>query len=254
MGRCVLGYGDRVAVGTITASSSAPTRPATNLQDPRLSKKWAATSTSATVTVDLGALYTIGAVILGGCNLGLADTRRIRLSTTDATGAAGDAHDSGSGAAGVDPTFGQLVYVLPADVSARYLRLDLTAAVAPQAGRLWAMPTFRPATNFARGVSDLLRDLSATRQSEGGEMYADVRPKQRGIKLSLQRVTTAEKLAYLDPLRRAAGLTGDLMVCKDPDSANLGRDTIVGPLESVFDIPQPYFDWHTAEMTVMERL
>lgn len=255
MANLVLGYGDLVGAGTVTSGTAVPSLPATNVQDGRASVKWRATANTDYVLADLGSVSPVGWVAWSGLDLSLSGTRRIRLSGSDATGAAGDAHDSGTAVAGVDPAYGLLVYILPADVSGRYLRVDLadSAVTFLEGARLWAGPTFRPQTNFAAGLQDLLKDTSVVRQSEAGEIYADARPRQRGVTLSLPRVTTSEKNSFLDPLRRAAGLTGDVMVCKDPTSTNLGRDTIVGPLESVFAIPHQHFNWHTAEMTVWER-
>lgn len=255
MAKIVLGYGDLVQAGTVSAGTAVPTLPATNVQDGRLSVKWRATGSSDFLLVDLLATSVVGWVAWGGTNLSSAGTRRVRLSTADATGAAGDAHDSGTAAAAVDPAYDLLVYILPADVTGRYLRLDVvdTSQTYVEGGRLWAGPTFRPTVNYAYGGQDLVRDPSAVRQSETGETYADRRPQQRGVRISLPRVTAAEKVAGLDPLRRAAGLTGDVMVCRDPAGTNLSRDTIVGPLESVFAVTNAHFNGFTAEMTVWER-
>lgn len=239
----------------MSSGTAVTSLPATNVQDGRLSVRWRSTATTDFLLVDMLAASLVGWVAWAGTNLSAAATRRVRLSTTDATGAAGDAHDSGTAAAGVDPAYDLLLYILPADVTGRYLRLDVTDTSLSylEGGRLWAGPTFRPATNFAAGAQSLLKDLSVVRQAESGEIYADRRPQQRGVRLTLPRVTSAEMSGFLDPLRRSAGLTGDVMVCRDPAGTNLSRDTLVGPLESLFAITHAHHDGHTAELTVWER-
>jgi hypothetical protein len=226
------------------------------LQDPRVSAKpWRAAGTSASLLVDFGLVATVGWVALGGNNLSGGATRRVRLSVDDPSGQAGEAWDSGTATPGAELGRGQLVHILPtADVTARYLLLDLADTIAPEAGRLWCGPTFRPAANFAFGAADVRKSYSDWRVAQDGTGYGDRRPQQRGFKVSLPKMTTIEKNLYFAPLLEAADVTDDVMFCKDPASDSVARDTVIGTLDALPAIPNQHYDWHAAEFTVWERM
>jgi hypothetical protein len=263
MARCVIGYGDLVLAGLVTASSEAsPALVAANLQDPRVSAKpWRAADTSASILVDFLAVATVGAVAIGGCNLTSASTRRVRLSVDDPTGLSGEAWDSGSGVAGGELGFPcgvrdrtQLVHILPADVTARYALIDLTGGVAPEAGRVWCWPTFRPATNLRFGAQDVRKSFSDFRTAQDGTAYGEKRPIQHGYKVNLPHLTEDEKDLYVDPLLEASDILYDVMFCKDPDATNVSSRTMIGTLEALSPVQNDYYHWWATEMTVWERM
>ena len=170
MANLVLGYDDRVRPGAITGTSALVTLPVVNLQTQPLGQLWRGGPgvTTASLLVDFGGSRTIGAVLLAGTNLTPAATWRVRLSTVDATGNAGNAFDSGTVSAAVDPRFRLALLVLPTDATGRYLKVDLSDASLPwlEAGRLAALKLWRPRRNFAFGVQRRPNDFSTV--SKGG--------------------------------------------------------------------------------------
>src|SRR5690606_33982287 len=108
--------------GVLATDSEIATLPVANLQTPHVAQVWRTAGPSAWVRLDLGAVAPVDTVALMGCNLTADATMRLRLSDSDETAESGDVHDSGTVAAPVDMDTGYLVILLPAALSARYLR------------------------------------------------------------------------------------------------------------------------------------
>lgn len=259
MARIAIGYGDRVRLAAaITASSALATLPATNLATAQPGQVWrtAPATTSAHVLVDLGASRAIGAVLLVNTNLTATATWRIRLSTVDATGDAGDALDSGTVAAGIDPIYRKAVWLPASPGTGRYLKVNLSDAAVSEieAGRLAALTLWRPVRNYRFGARRPFRDFSKTFTADQGQVWTLRGPLQRGLDFTLPAVTDAETDGTVEELIRESGRWNDVLVVKDPDSANLGRDSYWGPLE---DLPAPEkiaHGWHSLAFRVMDRL
>lgn len=258
MANLVLGYDDRVRSGTITGSSALVTLPAVNLQTQRLGQLWRGQPgvTTASLLVDFGASRTIGAVLLAGSNLTAAATWRVRLSTVDATGAAGNAFDSGTASAGVDIRYRLALLILPTDATGRYLKVDLSDASLPwlEAGRLAALRLWRPRRNFAFGVSRPRIDFSKKSKGEAGDLFALRGAQQRVFTVTLQAVYRDELLADAEDLLLTAGTHDDILLCLDPDSANLGFDSVWGTMAEL-----PAWEWvthpsHKGALRVEERV
>lgn len=258
MANLVLGYADRVRPGSLTGSSALATLPVANLQTQRLGQLWRGQPgvTSAWLVADFGAAKSIGAVLLAGTNLSPAATWRIRLSSSDATGAAGDVLDSGTVAAGVDVRFRLALLVLATDRAGRYLRLDLADATLPwlEAGRLAALALWRPRRNFAFGLQRGRIDASKLAKSETGDLFALPGGQQRTLALSLPQIYTDELLADVEDLIRSAGRHDDILVCLDPASSNLGFESIWGTLAELPAFEQVAFQGHKATWRVEERV
>jgi hypothetical protein len=239
-----IGHDDFMAAATLTTDSAVNSLPVQNLQDPVVAKKWRTGAvTSAYILADLGSTKSIGAVALLGHNLSASGTWRVRISTADATGAAGDAKDIAASTAGVYPDtraaskrFGQpdgSAYAFFTPVSGRYLRLDLSDATLTyiQAGLVMAMNPWEPARGYSFGASWERADGRQVGISRGGQAYINRGPRQRRLRFSLNAMTQAQAWTYADELDRVAGQTDNVLVCLDVNSAYLDRMTIVGPLE-----------------------
>jgi len=258
MANLVIGYDDRVATGTVTVSSELVTLPGVNLQTKRVGMPWRTQPgvTSASVLVDFGASKTIGAVMLAGVNLSAAATWRVRLSTVDATGAAGNAYDSGSVSAGVDVRFRMALRVTASDVTGRYLKVDLSDASLPyiEAGRLAALRLWRPQRNFSFGMSRPPIDLSKVTKAENGEAFVLRGNYQRSMGISLQAVFRDELLSDAEDLMRTAGTHDDVQLCLDPSSDNLGYDSIWGLQEAMPAWELATVSSSKASMRIVERM
>jgi hypothetical protein len=236
MANCCIGFADKVADATVAAGSALSGLPASNLQTFHTGIKWRSDNVDSTyVVVDFGASVTLGWTALAGLNLTAAGTLRVRASTADATGAAGDAFDSGAPAALFDPDYENFVFLFPTDIACRYLRIDLadSSLAYLEAGRWWAGTLLRPLRNYAFNGQDLVEDQSKTTTAESGDEWSEERPTRRGLQITLPALTEAEKVGYVVPLQRLSGTTRDVLLCKDSGSSNLGRDSVIGRLTSL---------------------
>ena len=212
--------------------------------------------TSTYLLVDMGASYAIGVVYLGATNLTAAGTWRVRISTADATGAAGDAHDSTSVNAGVDPDFGIALLVLGSPATGRYLRVDISDSSLPylEVGILRAMTKFQPGKNYAMGAQTMFRDYSEVRKGSDGQDWTLRGTVQRGIALNLQAVTQSEWETHAEPMLRHSGISRDVLVCLDPAATNVGRVTYFGLLEEMPAYEQWAFGWQRAGYKLWHRV
>ncbi len=242
-----------IDLADVTASSALSTLPVSNLRTEDIRELWRAASTTAWVLADLGSSKTVGVTAQIGSNLALTDTVQIRVSTVDATGAAGDAYDSGVIAAAVDPVYGMLVHPIEPAVSGRYLRIDMTQAETVEAGRWMAAPVFSPTRDRSFGAATIWRDPSRRIESLGQATLIDRKLRQRGLGFTLTGLTVAEA-AELEAINRENGTSKDILIVTDINSANLGKASLWGLLEVPIEYPQTDRDFVVANFEVWERL
>jgi hypothetical protein len=216
-----------------TGAAAVGSLPASNLKTDDIHEVWRSTSSSGdALIVDLGAQRTIGVVALINTNVGQNDTIHVEISTSDPTGQDGDAYDSGVITADVNPAFARFVHFVEPVVTGRYLRIGAAmTSLAMEAGRLVVAPTWAPSRDMRSGFEPLWRDFSVRTRSLGGNEFVDVRPRQRGYRFTILGLTEAEAQAEIDDLNRLRGVGRDILICRDKDSDDLGRDTIWGLLE-----------------------
>ncbi|MGE3932346.1 MAG: hypothetical protein AB7F67_03800 [Rhodospirillaceae bacterium] len=250
---------DDGATAVITADSEESYSEAVNLADPVVGRKWRTVTgtVAATLIADLGAQVSVQAVALVATNLTAAATRRIRLSTADATGAAGDALDTGTGLAGIDTRWGLLGYIAAAAATGRYLRLDLSdvsgAISSLEAGRLVAGPLTFPEHGFVfpfrRGRQGQVR---SGRASGGAQSVA---PKWSGRVWTANMVpTAAEANGWVQELHARNFEHTDVWLIRDVASTNLGRDSLFGLVTELRDIEEPDGGINLTSLTIDERL
>lgn len=246
--------------GTITADVEEEAMPVSYLQVQHVEKRWRAVAAAATVLCDLGASSAIDTVALLGMTVGSTATVRIRISTADATGAAGDALDTGvlaSGSQWFDATYGSVVYAGAAVVTGRYVRIDIAeaGAVMIEAGRLvvGARSTFT--YNFTPGSSRGRNDLSRRKRTEGGQMLVERKRRPRTLSLDFDFVTAAQWQAIVEPIDRDIGLTDDILFVIDAESGNVPRDAVWGFVTDLTAVPYTAIpDIVTKQYRLEERL
>jgi hypothetical protein len=217
-----------------TGATAVGSLPASNLKTDDVRQLWRSTSLSGdAVIVDLSAQRTIGVVALINTSVDADDTIHVEISTSDPTGVDGDAYDSGVFAAGVNPVFpfNKFVHFIEPAVTGRYIRIGAATTSPMQAGRLVVAPTWAPSRDMRPGFEPMWRDFSVRTRSLGGNEFIDVRPRQRGFRFTLFGLTEAEVQTQVDSLNRLRGVGRDILICRDKDSDDLGRDTIWGLLE-----------------------
>lgn len=256
MGRATILYDDRIPAAALSGAATVGGLPLANLQDsqPRKVARWS--GTSCHIVADLGAPSLVGLVALHGTNLTAAATRRVRLSSSDGTGEAGDVHDSGAAAAGADPRYsGTAVYVLAANASARYLRIDLADASLSfiDVGLVLAGPAFRPARNYSFGAAFGYVEAGSADASPIGVMFANRRGRRRAVSLRFAFATEAEAMTDHMELSRIAGATENVVVVPDPGGAYRAQQALVGLVADTTEIRNDAFNVWSRTIQVIER-
>ncbi|KUL94330.1 hypothetical protein DK26_15065 [Bosea sp. WAO] len=252
-----IGWRNLADASAISASSFAQLTPPTMLQNPHVARKWRGTAGAAEhVTVDLGAVVTIDCVALMGVNLSEAGISRIRASSADSSALDGAAHDSGAASGRIDPRYPQLIHLLPAPVSARYLRIDLEepAAAFVEAGRLFVGLTEQLRINFAYGWDRAWVDPSRVTKSRGGQSYIDRADPYRLLNLTFGHLDEAQRYGLVEDIDRVCGKHTDILMLTDPTSPALARDSVWGRMEDVSPVGQPTYATFSKTYRIEERL
>lgn len=242
-----------IDAATVSASSAVASLPSDRLQTEDVQEIWRATSTTAWVLADLEAQVEVGVAVLVNTNMIASDQVQVRLSTSDTAGVAGDAYDSGTIVANVDPVFGYFVHFF-GPATGRYLRIDMTQESEPEAGRWAAGQVWAPSRDMAFGWQPMWRDPSRHTESLGQTTYIDRRRRQRGFGFTLRGLSATEAEDEIHEINRLAGTSQDILVCRNKDASNLGKVTVWGLLERPIGYPQPHPDFFEADIRVWERL
>jgi hypothetical protein len=240
-----IGYQNLGDTAAISASSQLLLAPALRLKNPDVAVKWQAVGGAASLTYDLGSLQTIGCARLMGLT---ASTARVRYSASDPT--SGDLGDSGVVA--VDQRF--LTFTDVRDVSARYVRFDLTSATVCEAGRHYIGPLDEFEVNFSYGWTRQWIDPSDRKKTEAGTTRINRRAKSRMFSTQFDWLSETEMRGFLDDMERTNGLTDDVLLITDPESPAIEQDSIWGLFADLSQVAQPYFDKWSKKITIEQRL
>lgn len=237
---------------TVSASSAITLAPATNLQNPHVGRKWRGSNgDSESILTDLGSAQSADtfAVISASCliggverNLSSLAVTRIRLSLTDPTGALGEVYDSGSAAGRIEQAYGYLLHLLDDPVTFRYALIDLaeTGATYIEAGRLFIGLRTEVGINFAPGWSRAYVDRSRKTEGRGGQEFYDLNNNYRTVDVTFEFLSEDERNGFVEDIDRVNGEHVDLLFVADPDSTNLGRDSLWGHIDGNTPVTQPY--------------
>jgi hypothetical protein len=223
--------------GTITASGSLVLTPPSLLQNIHVAKKWRHNATTTFVVADLGALKLIDTVMLAGLSSEIP-TFRVRYSTVDPTGAAGNVYDSGviSGLPYFDANYTQFIHLRPTPLSARYIRIDIVETgtlTYIEAGRLAVSGRDTFITNMQTPWSRSSVRGGIDTIGVGGQTFTDVRPGHWSIRANYQFVEETERNDFIETMGLILVEFGrlDMLWIRDADSTNLARDCVWGYLE-----------------------
>jgi hypothetical protein len=243
-----------IDTATLSTSSTASGFAVANLADEDIKKIWRASSgASAWILADLLSSVSIGIVALVNTNLGLTTSVQVRLSTTDATGASGNAYNSGVIPAACDPTYRLFVHVLPSPASGRYLRIDGTLSTF-EAGRWVAGPRFQPTRNLSFGAEDIFQDHSRITNSLSGVRWIDREEIQRGVRGTFNGLNVTEARGEIREINRVLGVNRDFLMLRDASSTNKGRDSLWGYLAQPLSYVQELPDFIRADLEMWNRL
>lgn len=247
--------------GVVTASSQEPTMPISNLLTVHVSERWRSLSGAAYFVLDLGSAQSIDSVMLRGMTLGASSTIRVRLSSTDSTGAAGDIADSGTLSSGVSAYFnldyGALVYLSASPLSCRYVRIDIydPDATYVEAGALLAGLREAFTYNFVPGGGITTVDRTRKAQTSGGQTLTWNDNQFRRIELSFDWVTSSQRFGVVEDLLRVNGQHKNVLLIIDTSSTNLARDSIFGLVTNQTPVTYSALaDIYGKQLTIDERL
>jgi hypothetical protein len=261
MAKIALGWDDKLdyTATVITSSSAAPGYPAVNVGSVQPSEVWRSGEgvNNAWVLADFGAARTVASVYVGNANLTPTATWRIRFSTSDATGAAGDLYDSGVVAMGINITERRM-FKLITSASGRYLRIDFvdTALTQLEIGKisLWA-GLWQPTYNFQVGARLLHKDFSLVRDGTDGQQRARRGSMRTGVLFTLPAFNETDLRSRVLPMVRYAATSSEIVVCLDPAHAtDIGGQTYVGMLEETPEIELFMTKWSKITLRIWRRI
>lgn len=218
----------------IAASSQELTMPASNLMTPHPSRRWRSLSPADWFVADKGAGLAADSVLINGLTCGANAQLRLRLSSIDATGVAGDILDTGSIVTGAgqafDIKYGALLWLLSAPAAWRYTRLDIADPDASyvEAGCLVEGVREGFTYNFAPGDTVQNVDRSRVSTTASGITLTWDDNSFRRLNLSFNAVTSAQRYGLVERLDRVKGRKRNVLLITDPESENLPRDSIYG--------------------------
>lgn len=236
---CGFLYDDKSRAAVVTSSGTLGDGGVDRLADPQPRHRMRLDGNVVQFTMDLGAVVSLDVFALISTTLTAAATARVRASATDPAATGSLAHDSGVLSSVTDAKWlGQVIEVLSAPVSARYVRWDLTmpsgasidVGLAPL-GLLW-----RPQRNYAYGAQKGRQDYGVRDGSaRTGAMFAVRGNQARFQAFNLAALSPAEVDADVTEMDVAAGIAGDVLWVPEATDAILARarDCIWGSFRQV---------------------
>ena len=204
-------------MGSLSAPlATVDTMPASNLLDPQPRMRVRFPGDTATIIADLLGSTAIDAVALLSTTATASATIRVRLSTSDPTVATGDAWDTGTIAAETGPDLqGQVVVVSSAQVTGRYLRVDLVDGTLSQidvgllvAGPLWRLSR---AVRYGSREGRLVLDQRSRNVFTAAEFPVRAVTNPRYMAFAVELLSTTEARNQHRAMLRGVGAAGDAL-------------------------------------------
>lgn len=255
MTNCSVAYLNLADAGTIISSSQKLLAPASRLQDPHVERRWRGNNgDSDYFIIDLLSLQSIDTFGVFGLTLSADGTIRVRASSVDSTGAAGDVYDSG--AVAVDTLYNLFVGLMQSAAEARYVRVDLEDAGAEyvEAGRIFVGLREAYAINFKYGWSVQWFDRSTRAKTRGGQTQVRRDNCYRVADLTFDFLPSDQRYDLIENIDRINGLHTDVLMIMQPDAANLAQRTIWGLMTDITPVTQSFFDVFSKQYKIEERL
>lgn len=123
-----------------------------------------------------------------------------------------------------------------------------------QAARMVLGDTFEPFRNMDFGLSFSWREQSKQMRTEGGTLRTDAREAFRRLRISLSRLTPAERVLVTDKMRRI-GLRNDFFISCFPESADSTLERDYAGMFKLVEIPEivhPMYDVFNTTLTIEE--
>jgi len=260
MGNAAIAWQNLADAGILSASSQVLLMPVSLLQDPHVSRRWRSSVNSASFVCDLKSAQSIDSIGVFGGTESVAATARVRVSSTDSLGLAGDLADSGTLASVstyFDANYGSIVYLLPSPVSGRYVRIDLSdpSASYVEAGRLFVGLRTQFTYNFTPAAQRAWVDRSVRSKTRGGQTQIWIDNAYRTLDLPFDFVTSAQRYGIVETIDRVVGQRADVLVIMDTDSTDLPRDSVWGMISNMTPVSMSaLIDIFGKQFQIEERL
>jgi hypothetical protein len=260
MGSAALVIDNNADNGTVGASSQALTMPASNLLTPHPSERWRSVGNSSFFVLDKGAAIVADTVMVCGLTCGPNATVRLRLSSIDASGLAGDVVDTGivaNGSPNFDVEYGMFVYLLETPAAWRYLRFSIgdDDGTFVEAGCVLDGLREEFDFNFVPGGSFAHVDRSRVSPTASGMTLVLDDNTFRRIDLTFDSVSTEQRYGVIERLDRVKGKKRNVLLLTDTESDDLPRDSIFGLVTDQTPITfGPVFEIFGKQLRIDERI
>lgn len=242
---------NKALTAVISASGSTVLNPPSRMQNPHPGVKWRVNADSAWILIDREALADGDTLALVGLAFGvegLTPTFRVRYSTVDVTGDAGDVYDSGviSGTPYYDERFGKFVHLAPVGTSqARFRKIDVVVPGAEYIEAGIADDGVRESfgINYQTPWTISANDGSVTTIGTWGSTFQDLREGYWSQSISFGFASDTERKGFLRDMQVSLVNRGalDFLWIPDPDSDNLAADCIYGRHEGNIALTQSLY-------------
>lgn len=235
----------------VRASSSELLLPVSNLLIPHVARKWRGIAGSTDyVIVDFGSATLIDTVGVFGIT---GNHIRVRLSSVDTTGAAGDVYDSASQP--VDSAYASHIEIIPVALSGRYLRVDIVATGDyVEIGRIFAGVRHEFTYNFSWNWQRQWVDRSTRTKTRGGQTQIFADTTYRCVDVTFDFLTQADRDGFIETIDRVNAQKIDVLFVSDPDSTNLARDSLWGLMTTITPVVQSNHDIFAKQFQIEQRL
>lgn len=219
--------------GFVSASSQVLTMPASELLTPHTTNRWRSLTNSDYLLVNKGSSILADTFMAGQLTCGPRSTARLRLSTSDSSGAAGDVLDTGPIANGTqhfDVGYTGFVYRLPAPAAYQYVRFELFDPDAPFVEAGFAVDGLSEVFdyNFAPGSSIQDVDRSRVTPTSAGLTLTWPDNTFRRLDLHFDWVSQRQRNGMIARLDRVKGRHSSVLLLTNTSDSNLPRAAIYG--------------------------
>lgn len=283
MSNCIIGSGNFLTVdkSTVTASSFTVGFPASNSIDSSNATFYRSVGTTCSLYYVSSTLRRARIVALTKTNLRKLSTWRIRMYSDSAgtslvydSGTLG-CHPSASGFGtlpwgefdwGVyfdnesEQTSWNVFHDCGSTLLVRKVAIDIDDTESSvdgyvQLASAWVSNGFEPSNGALYGSGIFVKELTKSKEMESGVRKYGSPVLVRGMKIELE-IRKSDLLNQLfGRLLLVNGKKEQIVVMLEPESAQYGKyQYMIGNLESVSEITQPYFDAISTVMTILERV
>lgn len=229
-----LAFNNAAKTATLTASTTAGTLEASNLQNDEKTSIWRSTATTATLTATWSDAQSVTMVAIPFCNLTSSATMRVRGYTNvadgspafDTTALACCAYAAGTfkqipGAAQFAYGGGVYAVLFFTGAAVKKIVIDLADSTNPagyiEAGCLFIGDSWQPEHNPDWGLGLGWADSSIHTRNASGSQKTDVKCRYKTLSMSLSSMSEADKTTILGIMRNY-GVSNPVYFCLFPDT------------------------------------